>query len=149
MSYSDKINKDLMKAMLAKEKDRLEALRAVKTAFILARSEKGVDYVLSDAEELKILQKLVKQRKESAAIYKEQNRYDLHDKEISEAAFIEAYLPEMMSSSELEAYLKQVIQNAGAEGMKDIGRVMGIATKELAGKAEGKAISETVRKLLS
>jgi len=148
MNFTDRISKDLMQAMLAKEKDKLETLRAVKTAFTLARSEKGADYVLTEAEELKILQKLVKQRKESAAIYKDQNRPDLYEKEILEASFIEAYLPAMLNDEELEGYIKGIIEKTGAAGMKDMGRIMGIAVKELAGKADGKAISEMVRKLL-
>ncbi len=149
MSYTERVNNDIMKAMLAKEKEKLETLRAVKSAFLLARSEKRADYVLTEADELKILQKLVKQRKESAAIYKEQNRPDLFDKEILEASFIEAYLPEMMSSLEIEDYIKQLIQQTGARDIKDMGKVMAIATKELAGKAEGKVISEIVKKLLA
>lgn len=149
MSYTERINNDIMKAMLAKEKEKLETLRAVKSAFLLARSEKGADHVLTEADELKILQKLVKQRKESAAIYKEQNRPDLFEKEIMEASFIEAYLPEMMSPLEIEDYIKQLIQQTGARDIKDMGKVMAIATKELAGKAEGKTISEIVKKLLA
>ena len=149
MKYTEKISSDLMKAMLAKEKEKLETLRAVKTAFTLARSEKGADYVLTEAEELKILQKLVKQRKESAAIYKEQNRPELSEKELLEASIIETYLPAMMDLTEIEEYIERLIAKTGATGMKDMGRVMGIATKELAGKADGKAISETVKKLLS
>ena len=149
MNYTEKISNDLMKAMLAKEKVKLETLRAVKTAFTLARSEKGVDYALTEAEELKILQKLVKQRKESAAIYKEQNRPELCEKELLEASIIETYLPVMMDNTELEGYIKQLIAKTSAAGMKDMGKVMGIATKELAGKADGKAISETVKRLLS
>ena len=149
MEYTEKISADLMKAMLAKEKDKLETLRAVKTAFTLARSEKGVNYVLTEAEELKILQKLVKQRKESAAIYKEQNRPELSEKELLEASIIETYLPAMMDNTELEKYIIRLIAKTGAVGMKDMGKVMGLATKELAGKADGKAISETVKRLLS
>lgn len=149
MEYTEKISADLMKAMLAKEKDKLETLRAVKTAFTLARSEKGVNYVLTEAEELKILQKLVKQRKESAAIYKEQNRPELCEKELLEASIIETYLPAMMDNTELEKYIIRLIAETGAVGMKDMGKVMGLATKELAGKADGKAISETVKKLLT
>ena len=148
MSYSEKISEDLKKAMLAKEKEKLEAIRAVKTAFILAKSEKSADYVLTEAEEIKILQKLVRQRKESAAIYKEQNRPDLYDKEMFEAGILEEYLPEMMSEKELEGHISAIISKTGAKDIKDMGKVMGIATKELAGKADGKVVSEMVRRLL-
>ena len=148
MSYSEKINEDLKLAMLAREKDKLEALRAVKTAFILARSEKGAGSVLTEAEEIRILQKLVKQRKEAADIYQAQNRKDLYEKEVLEASVIETYLPAQMSKEELKTVIASIIQEAGASGIRDMGKVMGIATKELAGKADGKMISEIVRSLL-
>jgi uncharacterized protein len=149
MSYYEKISDDLKKAMLAREKIKLEALRAVKTAFTLAKSEKSADYILTEAEEIKILQKLVKQRKDSAAIYKEQNRPELFDKEVLEADIIEKYLPAMMSEQELERYISGIILQSGAKDIKDMGKVMGVATKELAGKADGKVISEMVRRLLA
>lgn len=149
MSYYDKISDDLKKAMLAREKVKLEALRAVKTAFMLAKSERSADYILTEAEEIKILQKLVKQRKDSASIYKEQNRPELFDKEVLEADIIEKYLPAMMSEQELESYISGIILQSGAKDIKDMGKVMGIATKELAGKADGKIISEIVRRLLA
>lgn len=149
MSYYDKISDDLKKAMLAREKVKLEALRAVKTAFMLAKSEKSADYILTEAEEIKILQKLVKQRKDSASIYKEQNRPELFDKEVLEADIIEKYLPAMMSEQELESYISGIILKSGAKDLKDLGKVMGVATKELAGKADGKVISEMVRRLLA
>ena len=149
MSYYEKISDDLKKAMLAREKVKLEALRAVKTAFMLAKSERSADYILTEAEEIKILQKLVKQRKDSAAIYKEQNRPELFDKEVLEADVIEKYLPAMMSEQELERYISGIILQSGAKDIKDMGKVMGIATKELAGKADGKVISEMVRRLLA
>ena len=149
MSYSDQINEDLKKAMLAREKQKLEAIRAIKAAFILARTDKGAGYVLEEAEELKILQKLVKQRKESAAIYKEQNRPELCDLELLEAAVIEKYLPAQMSDQEIAAVVKKIIAESGAAGLKDMGKVMGIATKELAGKADGKVISGVVKQLLA
>ena len=148
MSYSDKISEDLKKAMLAREKEKLEALRAVKTAFVLAKSEKSADYVLTEAEEIKILQKLARQRKESAAIYKDQNRSDLYEKEMSEAAIIEKYLPQMLSEQELEIHISAIISKTGARDIRDIGKVMGVATKELAGKADGKTVSEVVKRLL-
>ena len=149
MSYSDLINEDLKKAMLAREKEKLEAIRAVKTAFILARSDKGAGSVLEKAEEIKILQKLVKQRKDSAAIYKEQNRPELYEKELIEAAVIEKYLPAQMSEQDISIEVKRIITETGASGMKDMGKIMGLATKELAGKADGRIISGVVKQLLS
>jgi len=148
MSYSDLINEDLKKAMLAREKEKLEAIRAVKTAFILARSDKGAGSVLDEAEEVRILQKLVKQRKDSAAIYAAQNRADLADKELFEAAVIEKYLPAQMSEQEIMAVVKRIIAESGAAGMKDMGKIMGLATKEMAGKADGKVISGVVKQML-
>jgi len=149
MSLFDQINEDIKKAMLNKEpKDKLEALRAIKAAFLIAKTEKA-NAELTDDIELKILNKLVKQRRESADIYKQQNRPDLYDKEVAEAKVIEAYLPAQMSIGEVEAIIKSVIEKMGAKAPSDMGKVMGAATKELAGKAEGKTISEIVKKLLS
>ena len=148
MSLTEKISSDLMNAMKAKDKIVLEAIRAAKTAFILAKSEKGSDYVLSMDEELKIIQKLVKQRRESAAIYKEQNRPDLYEKEVAEADVLEKYLPAKISEEELLNVIKGVIEKVGAKSPADMGKVMGAATKELAGKADGKEISAIVKKLL-
>ena len=148
MSLAEKIAGDLMAAMKAQDKGVLEALRAAKTAFILARSEKGPDTVIPEAEEIKIIRRLVKQRKESAAIYREQKRPDLWEKEENEAAVLERYLPAAMSEQELEAALKDIINRVGAKGPSDMGRVMGAATKELAGKAEGREISAKVKQLL-
>ncbi len=148
MSLTEKIAKDLMAAMKAQDKGVLEALRAAKTAFILARSERGQDTVLTKEEEEKIIRKLVKQRKESAEIYREQKRPDLYEKEENEAAVLERYLPAAMSEQELEAALKAIIGNMGAKGASDMGRVMGVATKELAGRAEGREISAKVKQLL-
>jgi len=148
MLLSEIINQDLKKAMLAREKDKLEALRAVKTAFTLERTNKGAGVELTGEEEIRIIQKLVKQRRESAEIYRSQNRADLADKEQLEADVIEAYLPEQMSSDELRKYLTGLIAELGASGMKDMGRVMGQASKNLAGKAEGRAISSLVKELL-
>ncbi len=148
MSLTEKIAKDLMAAMKAQDKGVLEALRAAKTAFILARSERGQDTVLTKEEEEKIIRKLVKQRKESAEIYREQKRPDLYEKEENEAAVLERYLPAAMNDQELEAALKNIISNMGAKGPSDMGRVMGVATKELAGRAEGREISAKVKQLL-
>ncbi|MCU0458565.1 MAG: GatB/YqeY domain-containing protein [Bacteroidales bacterium] len=148
MSLSDKIAADLMAAMKAQDKGKLEALRAAKTAFILARSERGQDAVLTEDEEVKIIRRLVKQRRESAAIYKEQNRPDLLEKEETEASVLERYLPAAMGEQELEKVLKEIISRVGAKGPSDMGRVMGVATKELAGRAEGREISAKVKQLL-
>jgi uncharacterized protein YqeY len=148
MSLTEKISSDLIIAMKAKDKVSLEAIRAAKTAFVLARAEKGADSVLTAEEELKIIQKLVKQRRESAAIYKEQNRPDLYEKEVTEAVVLEKYLPEKMSDTELLNIIKGIITRTGAKSQADMGKVMGIATKELAGKADGKEISARVKELL-
>ena len=147
MNLFDKISDDLKSAMLARQKDRLESLRAVKTALLLARTESGAHDLTAD-QELKIIQKLVKQRKESADIFKSQNRIDLYELEVAEAAIIEEYLPEQMSETELVAALKSIIQQVGAASPKDMGRVMGAASKELAGKADGRMIAEKVKELL-
>lgn len=148
MSLTEKISGDLMTAMKAKDKIVLEALRATKTAFTLARSDKGADSTLTEEEELKIIQKLVKQRRESAHIYKEQNRPDLYEKEVVEADVLEKYLPAKMSEEELLKVIKGIIERVGAKSPADMGKVMGAATKELAGKADGKEISAMVKHLL-
>src|ERR1035437_1683680 len=134
MSLTEKIAADLITAMKAKDKIALEAIRAAKTAFVLARAEKGIE-VLSAEEELKIIQKLVKQRRESAAIYKEQNRPDLYEKEVIEADVLEKYLPAKMSDEELLNTIKGMIERQGVKSPSEMGKVMGVATKELAGKA--------------
>lgn len=148
MSLTDRISSDLIAAMKAKDKVVLEAIRAAKTAFTLARTEKSGDTLLTSEEELKIIQKLVKQRRESAAIYKEQNRPDLYEKEVIEADVLEKYLPEKMSDEELLNILKGIITRVGAKSPSDMGKVMGVATKELAGKADGREISARVKQLL-
>jgi uncharacterized protein len=148
MSLFDQVSQDLKAAMLAKEKDKLESLRAIKTAFLNAKSEKGAGELTPD-KELQIIQKLVKQRKESAEIYKEQNRNDLYQKEMDEAKVIEVYLPKQMNEQELTEVLKEIIARAGASSPADMGKVMGIASKELSGKADGKTIATKVRELLS
>jgi len=149
MSLFEQINEDIKKAMLNKEpKDKLEALRAIKAAFLVAKTEKA-NVELTDDLELKILNKLVKQRRESADIYKQQNRVDLYDKEVAEAKVIEAYLPAQMSAADVERIIKGVIEKVGAKSVSDMGKVMGAATKELAGKADGKLVSEIVKKLLT
>lgn len=148
MSLTEKISADLITAMKARDKVALEAIRAAKTAFTLARAEKGADSILTSEEELKIIQKLVKQRRESAEIYKTQNRPDLYEKEVVEADVLEKYLPARMSEEELVKILKGIIERTGAKTAADMGKVMGIATKELAGKADGKEISSKVKQLL-
>ncbi len=148
MSLSEKISADLISAMKAKDSLVLDALRAAKTAFTLARAEKGADSVLTEEEELKVLQKLVKQRMESAEIYRQNNRTDLYEKEISEAKILEKYLPAQMSDEELTRAVKAIIERIGASSMADMGKVMGIAVKELAGRADGKQISAKVREIL-
>jgi len=147
MNLFDKISDDLKAAMLARQKDRLESLRAIKTALLLAKTESGSHELMPD-QELKILQKLVKQRRESAEIYKTQNRPELYDTEIKEAAIIEAYLPKQMSEAELIPVLKEIISRVGATGPGDMGKVMGMASKELSGKADGKMIADKVKALL-
>jgi len=148
MSLAEKIASDLINAMKAKDKIALEAIRAAKTAFILAKSEKGANSVLTPEEELKIVQKLVKQRRESAAIYKEQNRMDLYEKEVIEADVLERYLPAKMNDEDLTKIIKEIIDRVGAKSPAEMGKVMGVATKELAGKADGKEISAKVKQLL-
>ncbi len=149
MSLTEQINADLKSAMKNKEKEKLEAIRAIKTAFTLAKTEKSAGAELTEDEELKIVQKLVKQRKDSADIYKGQNREDLYEKEIKEAEIISVYLPEQMSEEELTKKIIEIISKVGASGPQDMGKVMGSATKELSGKAEGKLIAQKVKELLS
>jgi uncharacterized protein YqeY len=149
MKHSNQINEDIKSAMKDKQKDKLEALRAVKTAFTLARTSKQVGAELDDQEEVKILQKLVKQRGESAQIYREQNRPELAEKEELEAKIISAYLPRQLDESEIRKEIEEVIKSTGASGMADMGKVMGIATKKMAGLADGKVISQIVREILS
>jgi uncharacterized protein YqeY len=149
MSLFETVSEDIKKAMLAREKEKLEAFRAVKAAFLLARTEAGAGGELTPEAELKIVQKLVKQRRESAEIYLQNNRQDLADKELLEASVIEQYLPAQMSEQELESALKAIIERVGAKAPSDMGKVMGVATKELSGKTDGKAISIKVKQLLS
>jgi hypothetical protein len=147
MSLFDKISEDLKSAMLARQKDRLETLRAIKAALLLAKTESGTHDLTGDVE-MKILQRLVKQRKESAEIFKTQNRPELYENEVREASIIEEYLPKQMSEAELIPILKSIIERVGATSPKDMGKVMGAASKELAGKADGKMIAEKVKELL-
>lgn len=149
MNLFDQISEDIKKAMLAREKVRLEALRGVKKEFLEAKTAKGANGELSDETATKIMVKMVKQRKESAKIYEENNRPELAENELAEAAVIEEYLPKQLSAEELEAELKAIISETGATSAKEMGKVMGIATKRLAGKAEGKLISAKVKELLA
>ncbi len=149
MSLQDRVMTEMKAAMKAKDSAKLEALRAVKSAILLANTESSSKDGLSEEEEMKLLQKLVKQRKESAQIYKEQGREDLAEPELKQAEVIETFLPEQLSEAEIEAKVDEVITKTGASGMQDMGKVMGMATAELAGKADGKTISTIVRKKLS
>jgi len=148
MSLTEKIAADLITAMKAKDKLSLEAIRAAKTAFLLAHSEKGTGSVLTPEEEIKIIQKLVKQRRESAQIYNDNNRPDLFEKETTEADVLEKYLPAKMSDEELTETIRSIIEHVGAKSPSDLGKVMGQAMKQLAGKADGKEISAKVKQLL-
>ncbi len=145
----DQISADIKTAMLAREKVALEALRGIKKEFLEAKTAKGGDGTLPDEVAVKILQKMVKQRKESASIFAQQNRADLADNELAEVAVIERYLPAQMSDTELEAAVAAIIAQVGATGPQDMGKVMGVASKQLAGKTEGKLISEKVKALLA
>ncbi len=148
MSLTTQIDQDIKQAMLAREKEKLEALRGIKSAILLARTEKGGSDEISTEVEVKLLQKLVKQRKDSAAIYQQQNRKDLADKELFEVGIIEKYLPEQMSDEELTKIVKAAIEQTGAKSMAEMGKVIGIVSKQLAGTAEGKAIADKVKSLL-
>lgn len=148
MRLEEKIQQDIKAAMLAKEREKLESLRAIKAAILLAKTADGSDSVADDAL-VKIIQKLVKQRKETAVIYKEQNRPELAEKELMEASYMEVYLPKQLSEEELTAEIKKIIAEVGATSAKEMGKVMGVASKALAGKADGRAISTIVKSLLS
>ena len=149
MNLFDRISEDIKKAMLAREKVRLEALRGVKKEFLEAKTAPGANGELSDETATKIMVKMVKQRKESARIYQENNRPELAANELEEAAYIEEYLPKQLSPEELEAELRAIIAETGASSPKEMGKVMGVATKRLAGRAEGKLISAKVKELLA
>lgn len=145
----NQVSADIKTAMLARDKVALEALRGIKKEFLEAKTAKGGDGTLPDDQAVKILQKMVKQRKESARIFTEQNRQELADNELAEVAVIEKYLPAQMSDEQLEAEIAVIIAQLGAAGPQDMGKVMGVASKQLAGKAEGRAISEKVKALLN
>src|ERR1700750_1080120 len=148
MSLITQKAQDIKQAMRAKQADRLRALRAIKSALLLAKTEKGAAEELTQDGEIKVLQKLAKQRKESADIYKTQNRDDLYTIEMDELAVIEEYLPQQMSRFEIEGYLQELIGRLGVTSVQEMGKVMGTANKELAGRADGKTVSEVVKQLL-
>ena len=148
MEMFDRISNDIKDAMKAKDKVRLETLRNIKKVYLETKSAPGANDNLTDYAAMKIMQKLVKQGKDSATLYNEQGRADLAEAELAQVAVIETYLPKQMSAEELEAALKAIIAEVGAEGPKDMGKVMGTATKKLAGLAEGRAISAKVQELL-
>jgi uncharacterized protein YqeY len=148
MSLETKINTDLKEAMKAKDQVRLRGIRAIKSAILLLKTD-GSGKEIDEAAEIKMLQKLIKQRKDSLEIYEKQGREDLAVKEREEIEVITKYLPEQLSAEELEVKLKEIIAETGASSMKDMGKIMGIANQKFAGKADGKTISGIVRKLLS
>lgn len=149
MNLFDQVSEYIKKAMLDREKVRLEALRGAKKEFLEAKTAKGANGELSDDAATKILVKMVKQRKESARIYTENNRPELAQNELDEAAVLEEYLPKQLSTEELEKEISAIIAETGATGPKEMGKVMGVASKRLAGRAEGRVISETVKTLLA
>lgn len=149
MSLFDQVSEDIKKAMLAKDKVALDALRGIKKEFLEAKTAKGSDGELHDDKALQILQKMVKQRKESADLFTQAGRAELAADELAQCKIIEQYLPAMLSEAELTEVLRTIIAQVGATGPQDMGKVMGVATKQLAGKAEGKAINLKVRELLA
>ena len=149
MSLKERIEADIKQAMLAKDKVRLQALRSIKSQILLAETEKGAAEALTPDQELKLLNKAAKQRRESAAVYKQQYRSDLEETELAERAVIEEYLPAQLDEGDLRIKLYEIIQRVGATGPSDLGKVMGVAARELAGQADGKAISNAVNALLN
>lgn len=149
MTLFEQISEDIKAAMKARDKVRLETLRNIKKVFLEAKTAPGANDTLEDADALKIIAKLAKQGKESAATFTQQNRQDLADDELAQVKVIEEYLPKQLSEAEIESAVKDIIASVGAQGMKDMGRVMGVASKQMAGKADGRVISGIVKKLLS
>ncbi len=149
MNLFDQISDDIRLAMLARDKERLEALRNVKKVLLEAKTAKAGNEELSDEAALKAIAKLAKQGRDSAEIYKQQNRLDLYDPEMAQVKILESYLPKQMDDAELTAVIKAIIEKVGATSIKEMGKVIGLASKELAGKADGKLISEKVKSLLS
>ncbi len=148
MSLQQQVMEQMKEAMKAKDKVALESLRAIKSALLLAQTEKGSGTEMSEDDEIKLVQRLVKQRKDSAAIFTEQGRTDLAEPELAQIAIIEKFLPEQLSEDEIEKVVVRTIEATGAEGMKDMGKVMGMVSKELAGQADGKTISNIVKSKL-
>ena len=149
MTLFDQISEDIKAAMKARDKVRLETLRNIKKVFLEAKTAPGANDTLEDADALKILQKLAKQGHETAQTYIDNNRQDLADEELAQAKVIEEYLPKPLSEEEIEKEVKDIIAHTGAQGMKDMGKVMGMASKKMAGRADGRAISTIVKKLLA
>jgi uncharacterized protein YqeY len=149
MSLKQQIDGDIKKAMLAKNKEELEALRGIKSMILLAETEKGVSADITSDAESKLLMKAAKQRKESADIFQQQNRPDLAQRELQQLEIISRYLPKQLSENELKDAVQSIIQEVGAKGPQDMGKVMGVATKKLAGMADGKVISDLVNKILT
>ena len=149
MALFEQISEDIKSAMKARDKVRLETLRNIKKVFLEAKTAPGANDTLEDADALKIIQKLAKQGKESAATFAQQNRQDLADAELAQVAVIESYLPQQLSEAEIEERVRAIIAETGATTMRDMGRVMGLASKQMAGVADGRVISEIVKKLLA
>lgn len=149
MTLFDKVSEDIKEAMKARDKVRLETLRNIKKVFLEAKTAPGANDTLEDADAFKILQKLAKQGRESARTYTDNGRQDLADAELAQAAVIEEYLPKQLGEDEIEAEVRKVIADSGAQSMKDMGKVMGIVSKQLAGRADGRAISAVVKRLLA
>lgn len=149
MALFEQISEDIKSAMKARDKVALEALRNIKKVFLEAKTAPGANDTLEDADALKILQKLAKQGKESAQTFLANNRQDLADSELAQVEVIERYLPKALEESEIESIVKEIIAQTGAQGMKDMGKVMGVASKQMAGKADGRIISTIVKKLLA
>jgi uncharacterized protein YqeY len=149
MSLKQQIDSDIKKAMLSKNKEELEALRSIKSLILLAETEKGTVSEISTDTENKLLMKAAKQRKESADIFQQQNRKDLAERELFQLEVINRFLPKQLSEEEIKSSLQTIIQEVGAKGPQDMGKVMGVATKKLAGQADGKIISDLVKKILS
>ncbi|CCZ14066.1 MAG: glutamyl-tRNA amidotransferase [Prevotella sp. AG:487_50_53] len=149
MTLFDKVSEDIKEAMKARDKVRLETLRNIKKVFLEAKTAPGANDTLEDADAFKILQKLAKQGRESARTYTDNGRQDLADAELAQAAVIEEYLPKQLGEDEIEAEVRKVIADTGAQSMKDMGKVMGIVSKQLAGRADGRAISAVVKRLLA
>lgn len=149
MSLNKKVTDSLKEAMKAKDAPALEALRAIRSELLLTQTQSGSKEELTEAEEIKLLQKLVKQRKDSATIYEEQGRMDLAEPELAQVKIIEQFLPEQMSDAEVEEIVAQVITETGASSMADMGKVMGMANAKIAGRADGKTVANAIKKKLS